>query len=142
VSTVLLVRHASAGERSDWTGDDHDRPVDERGRLQAEGLVERLVSRSPTRVVSSPYVRCRQTVAPLAEALGLAIENRPELAEGASGAEVFDLVHSLRGELPALCTHGDVVEALLGEESEKGSTWVLRVEDDALARVEYLPPAA
>jgi phosphohistidine phosphatase SixA len=140
VTTLLLVRHASAGKRSEWWGDDRDRPLDERGWRQAEGLVEMLVPRSPTRVLSSPYLRCRQTVEPLADALGLVLESRPELAEGAAATEVDGLVESLGDEEPVLCTHGDVVDAIVGEESEKGSTWVLGVEGETLVRLEYLPP--
>jgi phosphohistidine phosphatase SixA len=142
VTTLLLVRHASAGERSEWMGDDSERPLDERGWRQAEGLVEMLVPRSPTRVLSSPYLRCRQTVEPLADALGLELESRPELAEGAAVTEVVGLAESLGDEEPVLCTHGDVVEALVGEESKKGSVWVLGVEGETLMRLEYLPPRA
>jgi phosphohistidine phosphatase SixA len=142
VTTLLLVRHASAGKRSEWTGDDRERPLDERGRRQAEGLVELLLPRSPTRVFSSPYVRCRQTVEPLAAALGLEVESRPELAEGGTTAEVVGLVTRRSEDVPVLCTHGDVVEALVGEESEKGSAWVLVREGEALGRLEYLPPTA
>lgn len=93
------------------------------------------------RVLTSPYARCRETVEPLAHALALAIEERPELAEGARRAEALALARELGGATAVLCTHGDVVEELLGEESEKGSTWVLiPLPDGRLGRREYLPP--
>jgi 8-oxo-(d)GTP phosphatase len=142
VSTVLLVRHASAGDRSDWEGDDRERPLDERGFRQAQGLIDLLGERRPTRVLSSGYARCRQTVEPLAEALGVDVEEAPELAEGASADEVHDLARRLNDELPALCTHGEVVEALVGEEGEKGSTWVLELDGGQARPLEYLPPPA
>jgi 8-oxo-(d)GTP phosphatase len=142
VTTVLLARHASAGERSEWTGDDRERPLDERGLRQAEGLVELLGERRPTRVLSSGYLRCRQTVEPLADALGLPVEDAPQLEEGASKGDVHDLVERLQSELPTLCTHGDVVEALVGEEGEKGATWVLELERGQVRLLEYLPPPA
>jgi 8-oxo-(d)GTP phosphatase len=85
VTKVFLVRHASAGNRKKWTGDDRLRPLDEHGFREAEGLVELLQEGRPTRVLSSGYVRCRQTVEPLAEALGLEVEEYAELAEGALG---------------------------------------------------------
>jgi 8-oxo-dGTP diphosphatase len=141
-STVLLVRHASAGVRSDWKGDDRGRPLDERGLRQAEGLVDLIGERRPTRVLSSGYTRCSQTVEPLAKALGLDVEEANELAEGASPDDLHDLIGRLNGELPVLCTHGDVVEALVGEEGEKGSTWVLKIERGEARPVEYLPPPA
>ncbi|MGH3037075.1 MAG: SixA phosphatase family protein [Gaiellaceae bacterium] len=140
--TVILVRHAAAGERSRWSGDDRLRPLDGRGRRQATELADALASRGVERVLTSPYVRCRQTVDPLAEALGLAVEERVELAEGAGAAAIVQLVGRLRGAVAVLCTHGDVIAAVLGEESEKGSAWVL--EPDAgggLSPREYLHPA-
>ena len=63
--SVILLRHASAGDRSTWDGDDMLRPLDKRGRKQAAKLRDELRSRGVKRVVSSPYVRCMQTVAPL-----------------------------------------------------------------------------
>jgi 8-oxo-(d)GTP phosphatase len=142
VTKVFLVRHASAGKRKKWMGDDRLRPLDKRGFREAEGLVGLIQERRPTRVLSSGYLRCRQTVEPLAEALGLKVEERAELAEGALSTEVHRLVDGLSGELPVLCTHGDVMGELLGEESPKGSTWVLEVANGDLERLEYLPPPA
>jgi 8-oxo-dGTP diphosphatase len=140
--TVLLVRHATAGH-STGAPDDHLRPLDERGWEQAEGLVDVLAPYDVPRILTSPYVRCRQTVEPLARARGLPIEELSELAEGSSAEDVLRLVGSLDGETAVLCTHGDVVYELLGEESKKGSTWVLEVAPDGgLARREYLPPPA
>lgn len=139
---VLLVRHGDAGDRQAWTGDDAKRPLDERGRRQAEALVDRLEGRDVSRVLSSPYLRCTQTVEPLALARRLPVEHRSELAEGASREETLSLVSELKDrESAVLCTHGDVVEVLLGHESEKGSTWVLEPHGDELAPLEYLPPA-
>ncbi|MGH2977341.1 MAG: SixA phosphatase family protein [Gaiellaceae bacterium] len=85
VSSVL-VRHASAGDRRDWAGDDRLRPLDARGRRQSAALVELLRPLEPRRIVSSPYVRCVQTVEPLAAALGRPVEQDDRLAEGAGRA--------------------------------------------------------
>ena len=64
--TVILLRHASAGDRDGWDGDDRLRPLDEKGCREAETLVEELRRFTVRRVVSSPYTRCVQTVEPLA----------------------------------------------------------------------------
>ena len=132
--TVLLVRHATAGHRIEGTDDQDDqlRPLDDRGRRQAEGLVDALADYDIRHVLTSPAVRCRQTVEPLAGSLGLPVVERQELAEGSTVEDVLGLVSSLNGETAVLCTHGDVVGELLGEESKKGSTWVLDVGTDGL----------
>jgi 8-oxo-dGTP diphosphatase len=138
---ILLVRHARAGKRKRWRGDDRLRPLDEQGRVQAEGLPAALREFAVDRICSSPYVRCRQTVEPLAVALGLAIEDRDELAEGAGRYPLLALVFELGEQSAVLCTHGDVIVYLLDEETEKGSTSVLELIDGQLVRRGYLPPA-
>jgi phosphohistidine phosphatase SixA len=140
---VLLVRHADAGDRSAWVGDDSKRPLDETGRGQAEVLVHVLEDRDVSRIFSSPYLRCTQTVEPLAVARRLPVEHRAELAEGASKDDVLALL-DVAGKTGSvvLCTHGDVIEAVLGRESEKGSTWALEHRGGELSSVEYLPAAA
>lgn len=129
---VLLVRHARAGRRSEWEGDDHLRPLDEKGRRQAEGLVELLAPHPVDRILSSGYVRCVQTVEPLAEARGLPLEEADELAEGKLQADVIGLLERLGAACPVLCTHGDVVLELLGEKMKKGETRVLTFESRRL----------
>lgn len=101
-----------------------------------------LLPFGPERLVSSPYLRCRQTVEPLAAALALGLEEADELAEGAGREQMLGLVRGLGDATAVLCTHGDLVEELLGDESEKGSTWVLAVENGEVKRLEYLPPPA
>jgi phosphohistidine phosphatase SixA len=120
--TSVLVRHASAGDRDDWDGEDRLRPLDARGRRQAAELVELLLPLEVRRVVSSPYVRCVETVEPLAAALGLQVEEDDRLGEGA-GRTAVELV----GEDGILCcTHGDVVELVLGYGLKKAGVVVLR----------------
>ena len=119
--TSVLVRHASAGDRDDWSGDDRLRPLDARGRRQADALVELLRPLEIRRVVSSPYVRCVETVEPLAAALGLPVEQDQRLAEGAGRAAL----EVLREQGVVGCTHGDVVEELLGRGLKKGAAAVL-----------------
>ena len=139
---LYLHRHASAGERARWRGDDELRPLDERGRLHARELVDRLEEASIERVVSSPYVRCVQSVEPLAAACGLRVELRDELAEGAQRAAAFRLVRELDGTGAVLCSHGDVLELLLGAQGEKGSTRIADLDGDELQVLAELPPAA
>src|SRR3954468_20093558 len=118
--TILVVRHARAGKAKEWQGDDRLRPLDKPGRAQAEGLVDLLRVYGLTTILSSAALRCVQTVEPLATALGLEVEEREELAEGAAADDVLPLVSSLPDDVVLLCTHGDVVQQILGDESAKG----------------------
>jgi 8-oxo-dGTP diphosphatase len=138
---LLLNRHAKAGHRSQWDGDDRLRPLDEKGRRQAAALPEQLARFEISRIVSSPYRRCTETVEPLSEQRGVPIEERDELAEGASPNETLALVREL-GDDAVLCTHGDILEELLGEEGKKASTRVVELRDGKPVVVESLPPPA
>jgi 8-oxo-dGTP diphosphatase len=126
---VLLLRHASAGKRSAWTGDDRLRPLDKRGRAQAAALRDVLRAHGVQHVLSSPYVRCTQTVAPLE----LEIVPDERLAEGAPADAAIELLRDLDDAVA--CTHGDIVEAIIGRSLAKGAAVVL----DGLREVEEIP---
>jgi phosphohistidine phosphatase SixA len=150
--TVYLVRHAKAGDRARWDGADPLRPLSKRGRRQADALAEVLSDAPVDRVVSSPYVRCRESVDPLAQRRGLEVEVADELAEGTPLPEVLALIDKFAHEDVVLCTHGDVVGDLLDHlasrgvplgdtiKLEKGSTWVLGIEAGEITGGRYLPP--
>lgn len=158
--TLYVVRHARAGRRSTWTADDDLRPLTKVGRRQANGLVDLLEPAGITRIVSSPYVRCRQSVEPLAARLRLPVDLADALAEGAPRHEVLRLVEKVADEDAVLCTHGDVIGLLLAhlrEEGvkvrrrngappmEKGSVWELETKRGVVVRATYHrppPPAA
>jgi 8-oxo-dGTP diphosphatase len=92
---------------------------------QAYGLVDSLAAYDLDRLVTSPYMRCVQTLEPLAAQRGVELELRDELTEGASREEALALIEELRGFSTALCTHGDVVLEILGSELRKGATAIL-----------------
>lgn len=79
--TLLLVRHARAGQQDGFDGPDAERPLDERGQRQASRLVAELGPFRPVGLHSSPLVRCRQTIAPLARSRKLRIVDEPVLTE-------------------------------------------------------------
>src|SRR5262249_30435185 len=124
--------HAWAGHRHKWERDDRLRPLDKRGRAQAEALREVLLALGVRRAVSSPYVRCTQTVAPL----GLEIVPDERLAEGATVEATIELLREL--EDAVACTHGDIIENVLGRSLKKGAAVVL----DGMRELEELPPPA
>ena len=148
---VFVVRHAKAGDRDAWEGDDRLRPLTKSGRRQAEGLVELLKDRPIDRILSSPYVRCVETVEPLAKARHLTVEAINQLAEGAGGDSIIRVMNDNRGKNLVLCTHGDLVEELLeglidqgvvsrrDAANQKGGTWVLESDDGRITSARYLP---
>lgn len=110
------------------------------------------------RTVSSPYVRCRETLEPLAADLGLLVQDAEGLIEGAPLSEALRVLDKVSDKPTALCTHGDVIGDLLhhlesqhvrldaGDDAApselrfpKGSTWVLDVDDGQVVRGTYLP---
>lgn len=151
--TLYLVRHAKAGRRRDWDGDDTLRPLSKKGWTQARVLADRLVESSPTALRSSPFVRCRQTLEPLADRLGIDVVDDEALREGAS----FDDMLRLLAGLPdgaVCCSHGDVIpETIAGLHRRgmrvdaepvwsKGSVWLLERDGDEFTVADLWPPPA
>jgi 8-oxo-dGTP diphosphatase len=152
VAKLYLVRHADAGDRSGWPGTDRDRPLSPRGERQAQGLAEQFAEAGVTRLLASPFVRCVQTLEPLAAQLGLTVEPDERLAEGAGASPALAAAEECRRGAAAFCSHGDVIpdvlDALLHNglklkdelRWQKASTWVLTWDSDRLAKGSYLPP--
>jgi broad specificity phosphatase PhoE len=146
-----VVRHAQAGDRRRWDGPDEARPLSKKGRRQADALAELLAGAGVERVCTSPALRCRQTVEPLAAQVGLTVDDDADLAEGSGATGVVHLARTADRNTVA-CTHGDVVDDLLAglalegvdvgsqPRCAKGSTWVLDVEDGRVVAAHYLPP--
>ncbi len=118
-----LIRHAHAGSRSAWEGPDDERPLSGRGRRQADALATAFDG-SPLDVLwTSPYLRCRQTLEPLAAARGLPIADSPVVAEGAAGPTALDacLAEATAGRVLAMCSHGDVIPAMVAAAVRRGA---------------------
>jgi phosphohistidine phosphatase SixA len=151
MSVAYVVRHAKAGDRSDWAGDDRLRPLTKSGQRQAEAIADMLEGDPIDKILSSGYLRCVQTVRPLGVKRKLPVDPVKELEEGAGGESVLRLMQKFRGRNIVLCTHGDVMEELLegliGQglvqraraNMEKGSTWVLEEKDGKVTGAKYLP---
>jgi 8-oxo-(d)GTP phosphatase len=106
-------------------GDDRLRALDERGRRQANQLVELLDQYEVTRLLSSPFLRCIQTVEPLAQARGFDVEIRDELSEERQQVDGPTLVTSLHDGDATLSCHGGLSEAICGESQKKAEVLVL-----------------
>jgi phosphohistidine phosphatase SixA len=148
---LYLVRHAKAGSRHHWEGPDEQRPLTRAGRAQAEALATLLGGAPVERVLSSPYVRCVQTVEPLAAKVGTTVEATEALAEGGSFEPVLALLAAL-ADHSVLCTHGDLVPATVdalvrrgmtvsGEPDwRKGATWMLERDGHGFTRGRAFAP--
>lgn len=148
---IFLVRHAHAGSSANWPGPDSGRPLSDRGQLQAKRIAEALFADGATAVVSSPFLRCVQTVGPLAMMLGGEVEESMDLAEGAAGDRAARLL-TTAPDGTVLCTHGDVLHELLGFlaavgapvdpglQFEKGAVLRLEREGNRITSAQYEPP--
>jgi 8-oxo-dGTP diphosphatase len=154
-AVLYLVRHAKAGTRRDWFGDDRLRPLTKSGVAQAEAIADRLELLPPSRLISSPYRRCVQTLEPLAARIGLPIETDLVWSEGAEFESALQKLTRLE-DRTVMSSHGDVIPELIsalerrgmaikGEPSwRKGAVWVLNREvdgrEDGFSSAEAWPP--
>ncbi|MHA2788824.1 NUDIX hydrolase [Corynebacterium sp. S7] len=158
-SRILYVRHAKAHDRAKWNGDDNLRPLEKKGRRQAEMLVPMLTPFAPTRVFSAEPDRCVQTAEPLADELGVDVvvdkrfgdeywlEHMVEAQQAfmevvnmggtsvivAQGVAIPDMIAwlSANGRLPI---DGEI-------KAKKGSVWSLSFNNGELTGADYMPSA-
>jgi 8-oxo-dGTP diphosphatase len=150
-SVVALVRHAHAGERKKWSGNDALRPIDPVGQAQAARIAELLTPLAPQRLFTATPLRCKQTLEPLSAALGdrpivvdSAFAEPPEADDAPAKAKLgAHRLLELRGAEPvAICSQGKVIPTMLAtvrDESDpepyktaKGGGWVLTWAGDRL----------
>jgi 8-oxo-dGTP diphosphatase len=151
--SLYLVRHASALDRSRWSLDDLDRPLDERGAVQAAAVAVHFAHHDLRGVWSSQAVRCVQTISGTADAHGLDVEVRAELTEGASPNNLLELLREealADGDL-VMCSHGDLIPEVLNRllrqgmsvvgtrGCEKGSVWELATRGRDITQGRYTP---
>jgi 8-oxo-dGTP diphosphatase len=150
-SVIYLVRHAKAGERREWVGNDVERPLSNAGWKQSEALTERLMKKRPGELISSPYLRCIQTLEPLALALDRPVRIEDRLNEGAPFEGALELLLEVE-DGAVLCSHGDVIpetmNALIRRGLElksrpdwrKATVWILKRSDDHIHSATVWPP--
>ncbi|MGO2612608.1 NUDIX hydrolase [Corynebacterium flavescens] len=153
---VLYVRHARAHDRKKWEGSDDLRPLDKKGRRQAEMLVPLLAPFHPTAIYSAQPQRCQQTAAPLADELGMDIAVNINFGDEAwannrQGAiAAFDRVAS-GGGVPVIVSQGETIPGIIAElnppflkvdleelKFKKASVWVLSFNGGELTGADYL----
>jgi 8-oxo-dGTP diphosphatase len=157
--SLLLVRHGSAGDRADWDGPDHLRPLDGKGRRQAQRLAEVLPLFGVTAVLSAEPVRCTETVRPLAQRLGRGVLPLPAVGEKEfdedpqAAISAMEHVLAVRREpgVMVVCSQGGAIPSMLlalgvrwegvpgslWPPAAKGSVWALGGRPGRLAADYY-----
>lgn len=158
---IHLVRHAHAGNRSEWIGDDSERPLSEKGRSQSDAIADALAADLATNLVdhdgsvalwSSPALRCVQTLEPLGDLMDLKVRSLDELAEGGDGDTALDLLlaSAEQGTVVVACSHGDVIPAVVAAavrrgatldgdlEPRKGARYVVTIEGGTVTHLEHI----
>jgi 8-oxo-dGTP diphosphatase len=150
--TLRLFRHTTAGDRSRWAGQDKTRPLTKKGLRQAEVIAQSLRGAGIERIISSPYDRCVQSVEPLSRVTGAKIEISDVLAEEPDLDATYALVDNLVGANAVICSHGDVIPALINRMMwaglslssrfycSKGSIWEVEVDGGKFTTGHYVPP--
>lgn len=154
-SRILYVRHAHAHKRATWAGDDNLRPLDRKGRRQAEMLVPMLAPFRPTAIYSAFPDRCQTTVAPLAQTLGIdVVVDKLYGDEGwtnnmAKAQLAFEDIIA-QGGTSVVCCQGLIIPDMIAALSAKGrlpladtsakksSVWVLSFHEGELTGADYL----
>lgn len=140
VFTLEIFIHLDAVNRNEWQGAPDDRPLTEAGSRQAAFMASHLGSGPVNAIISSPALRCTQSLEPLAAATGLSVEIMPgfkdthgyrapegwgtgdtpapsPLGGAQSAGSAYAAFRSLVERYPdgrvVLCSYGDIVPALL-----------------------------
>lgn len=153
--TLIIVRHGKAGRKERYSGDDTLRPLDKKGRAQAEALTSQLLAFGASAIHAADRLRCRQTVEPLAEELNTVIYSEPALSEEAYWADrkrahrrILEIAES--DGVQVVCTQGRVIPDLIDwwaardgvrpdkSRNRKGSMWVLSIHGQKLVAADHL----
>jgi phosphohistidine phosphatase SixA len=118
---------------------------------QAEDLITTFANYDIAAVYSSPYLRCMQTVEPMARAHRLKVQTEAGLAEGRGLEAAYRFFNDPKLDQVVLCTHADIVFELIEdltklrvlpafrEDYDKGSTWVVDVKGGVPVKARYIP---
>lgn len=159
LTTLLLVRHAKAGRRARYKGDDRTRPLDKSGREQADALVDLMSAFGVTTLHSADRVRCEQTMEPMRARLDSELIIEPSLAEESYAGDPAPGRSRIRelaagdddpGVVRAVCSQGKVIPPLMtwwadndgftlpASRNRKGSVWVLSTHRGNLVAANHI----
>lgn len=149
---IWVVRHVHAGNKRRWKRRDVIRPISKKGHEQLGPLLARMVRTPINRILSSPALRCEQTVGPIAMRLGLHVRTSKRLRREATTDDFMDLAMKHKGRRILLCTHGEVIGPLMERLAAdpkvkvvgdlkwpKGSVWELTTRKGKIISARYIP---
>ena len=122
----IVLRHAKATPRSDWSKGEHTRPLLPLGALQAQGLIPLLGAFGPKLVVTSPWERCAATVMPFVRKRRIRVVERGQLTEfgNANGPQrTAKVVKKLleADKAAVLCSHRPALPTILDVLAKHGT---------------------
>ena len=115
---IILLRHAKALKRTDWDGDDGDRPLEHRGQLQAKRLLPIYLPYGISEVHTSDALRCIETIdlmARLIEKTPIFSADLSEYGNAKDKEAPLDYVQDLmdRGIPAIVCSHNPIIPKLV-----------------------------
>ena len=136
---LYLLRHAHAGDPSEWVGDDDLRPLSAHGRRQAQDLGQFLARLAflPDLLVSSPRLRARQTAELVGEEIGVQVGLDDRLAASLDLDDLSVILDDLGGQRVVLVGHdpdfSELAAVLCGAQR-------LELRKGAMARIDTVLP--
>jgi 8-oxo-dGTP diphosphatase len=152
---LILLRHAKALKRSDWDGEDSDRPLDNLGQLQAKRLLHEFYPYNISEIHSSDAYRCMQTVEDLSRVLKLSCIIGLDLSEDAYSKDkeaALEYVSTLmnKNKNVLICSHNPILPKVLknlvgkkyfkelDSKLEPAEAWVVHHRDGEVVSVDWL----
>lgn len=153
--TLIILRHTKALERGDWDEVDSQRTLSEVGFDQAQLLIKHLEPFAIDEIYTSDYVRCVQTVTPLAHSRGLNITQVPSLNEETfeeDPSRSISFANALKQDEKniLMCSHNPVIPTMLRGilntklknkdliKLEPGDAWIIHRVKGEIVGLDYL----
>lgn len=153
--TLIILRHTKALERGDWDEADSQRTLNELGLDQAQQLIKQLEPFAIEEIYTSDYMRCVQTVTPLAHSRGLSITQVPSLNEEnfeVDPSRSVTFVNALKQDEKniLICSHNPVIPTMLRGilntklknkdliKLEPGDAWIVHRIKGEIVGLDYL----
>lgn len=149
---LVFIRHAKAGSSDHFAGEDFYRPLSKPGSRQALAIADLDELEGTDSIVSSPFVRCIQTVEPLSQRLGIPITTDPVLGDATASGDLEIWLGNATADVSrskVVCSHGDVIQVLVhllfgrlpGKDHpalcSKGSQWYFDFSDGDISAARY-----